>query len=277
MRRERELWTHYDPIHAVCYFAPETFAAFEAAGLNGFWRGYFTSRAAPLGAVGAEPVIAAFYGFAPPMVRRAFPELWSRISPETALDVRREAAGRTLRRLAPDAPFAEIADVLERAVDSADLAGRVLGAANAGLPRPDDDAERVYVAATALRELRGDGHIAALVAYGIGPCQSLALRSGTDVPREHSQPARGWTDEEWDAATVELRERGLVDEAGTMTEAGTALREAVEAATDDAAAAPWRSFSDEDVADALALLRPVTVACLPEVPTQIPLGLPRIA
>ena len=32
------------------------------------WRGYFAGRAGALGPVGAAPVIAAFYGFAPPMV-----------------------------------------------------------------------------------------------------------------------------------------------------------------------------------------------------------------
>ena len=274
MRRETALWAHFEPLHAVTYFVPETLGAFEAAGLRGFWRGYFAGRAAPLGATGPEPVLAAFYVFSPRMVHRAVPDVWQRITPAAALDLRRENGGRALRRLAPDADLGRAADLLERALDDADHGGRYLGAANAALPRPDDDAERVWLAATTLRELRGDGHVAALVAYGIGPAEASALR--TDVPREHSQPARGWTDEEWDAATERLRERGLLDGDGALTPEGTALREAVENATDDAAAGPWRSFSDGEVEDVLRVLRPLTVGCLTEVPPFLPIALPRI-
>ena len=46
----RHLWTVAEPLHALTYFAPESHEAFEAAGLHGFWRGYFAGRAAPLGA-----------------------------------------------------------------------------------------------------------------------------------------------------------------------------------------------------------------------------------
>ena len=54
----RRLWAVGEPVHALTYFAPESRAAWEAAGLRGFWRGYFATRAAPLGAVGA-PVVRA--------------------------------------------------------------------------------------------------------------------------------------------------------------------------------------------------------------------------
>src|SRR5690606_31772750 len=84
----RRLWTVAEPVHAVSYFAPESRAAYEAAGLTGFWRGYFAGRAAPLGAVGAGPVVATFYNFAPEFVRRAVPGVWDRLSPERALDAR---------------------------------------------------------------------------------------------------------------------------------------------------------------------------------------------
>src|SRR5215813_11480156 len=61
----RRMWTLFEPVHVVTYFAPEARAAFEEAGLRGFWRGYFAGRSAPLGPVDAPPVIAAFFGFAP--------------------------------------------------------------------------------------------------------------------------------------------------------------------------------------------------------------------
>jgi len=48
----RSIWTLFEPVHAVTYFAPEARSAFEDAGLRGFWRGYFAGRAAPLGPAG---------------------------------------------------------------------------------------------------------------------------------------------------------------------------------------------------------------------------------
>ncbi len=64
----RRMWTLFEPVHVVSYFAAPAKGAFEQAGLRGFWRGYFAGRAAPIGPVGAAPVIAAFFSFAPSMV-----------------------------------------------------------------------------------------------------------------------------------------------------------------------------------------------------------------
>ena len=64
----RRLWLVGEPIHALTYFAQPSFDAWEAAGLRGFWRGYFATRAAPFGAVRPEVVTASFYNFDPAMV-----------------------------------------------------------------------------------------------------------------------------------------------------------------------------------------------------------------
>src|SRR5262249_2438087 len=53
----RKWWPGFEPIHAVTYFAPEARDAYLAAGLRGYWRGYFAGRSAPLGSVDAAPVI----------------------------------------------------------------------------------------------------------------------------------------------------------------------------------------------------------------------------
>jgi hypothetical protein len=88
----RRMWSLFEPVHAVVYFSPESRSGFEAAGLRGFWRGYFAGRAAPLGAVGAAPVVAAFASFAPGMVARALPDVWQRASPQRALQAREEGS-----------------------------------------------------------------------------------------------------------------------------------------------------------------------------------------
>jgi hypothetical protein len=71
-----------ESIHAVVYFAPEPQAAYSELGLKGYWRGYFASRAAPLGAAGPQLVTALFGGFAPAMVGRAVPGVWEVTSPQ---------------------------------------------------------------------------------------------------------------------------------------------------------------------------------------------------
>src|SRR5262245_15219866 len=75
--RERAMWALYEPIHVVTYFAAQARDALTAAGLRGFWRGYFAGRAAPLGPVPAAPVLASFFSFAPAMVTRALPQVWT--------------------------------------------------------------------------------------------------------------------------------------------------------------------------------------------------------
>src|SRR5260370_10836524 len=78
----RSMWTLFEPIHAVTYFAPEARAAFEQAGLRGVLRGYFAGRAAPLGPAGAAVVTAPFFNFAPAFVAPAIPAVWDLIAPE---------------------------------------------------------------------------------------------------------------------------------------------------------------------------------------------------
>src|SRR5215467_2417354 len=95
----RRMWTLFEPVHDVTYFAPEARAAFEAAGLRGFWRGYFAGRSAPLGRIAAAPVTASFYTFAPAMVSRALPGVWDLVSPDEALLARQAGAVAALNRI----------------------------------------------------------------------------------------------------------------------------------------------------------------------------------
>ncbi len=277
MELAREMWTLYEPVHAVTYFAPETYQAFEAAGLRGYWRSYFAGRAAPLGAVGPAPVLAAFFGFAPVMVERAFPDVWTRATPEDALRARLSGAVAAIGRLLGTYDLGlvdEAATLLERAVDAADMGGRVLAAATAAVPRPEGPIARLWHAASVLREHRGDGHVAALVAADVTGVESLLWRAGIDIARENLQPNRGWTDDEWTAAQERLVERGWLDVEGVVTESGRTAHAAVEAATDAAAARPWATFRPAEVDRLRALLGPITAACWPAIPAQTPIGLP---
>ncbi|MBH5337653.1 hypothetical protein IHE55_23930 [Streptomyces pactum] len=273
----RAMWALLEPVHAVTYFAPEARAAFEEAGLRGFWRGYFAGRAAPLGPVGPEPVVAAFFGFAPAMVARALPAVWQIAGPARAVEIRRAGAGAALRRLLQghQEEVARAGDALLAVAVRLDLGGRVLGAANAALPVPRDPVDRLWHATTILREHRGDGHVAALVAADLDGCETLVLRSGVDLPRTELQPYRGWTDQEWAAARDRLAGRGLLDPEGSATAEGRRVLEAVERATDRAAARPWQGLAVEERRRLAALLTPLAHACGTALRFPNPIGLPK--
>jgi hypothetical protein len=290
----RRMWALFEPVHVISYFAEEARDAFEQAGLRGFWRGYFAGRAAPVGLTGAAPVAASFFSFAPAMIARAVPGVWDLITPRDALAVRQVGAVTALRSLlalpgeAPvPAPVVAAADRLADLTRDLGCAGRTLGAANAALPVPAESLARLWHAATVLREHRGDGHIAALVAADLDAPEALALRVGVDraadgAPshvtagwrRDQMQPARGWSDAEWDLAADRLTGRGLVQPDGIATEAGVALHREIEHATDVAAARPWAALRESQVQDLADLLLPVARACAAVLPVPNPVGVP---
>ena len=270
----RAMWTMFEPVHDVTYFAPEALQAFTAAGLRGYWRGYFAGRAAPLGSARAAVVTASFYNFAPAFVSRAIPGVWDLITPQEAIAVREAGAAASLRRLLSgrEAEAAKAADLLWLAVDNLDFAGRVLSAANSELPVSRDPLTRLWQATALLREHRGDGHFAALTAADIDGCEAVVLRCAKDMSRELMQPVRGWTDEQWDAAAARLTERGLIGEDAALTAAGRVVHDAVEAATDQAAERPWRRMGAAGLAEVADVLLPLAQACAAALPEVIPVG-----
>ncbi|MDQ4118140.1 MAG: hypothetical protein M3235_14440 [Actinomycetota bacterium] len=271
----RRMWQPHERVHDVVYFSPEARGAADAIGMRGYWMGYFAFRAAPLGPVGPPPVVAAFHGFPPSTVARALPDAWSFATPEQALEARASGAARALRRLwGSDVDVSEAADLAWAASQAADDPGRVLGAANRAVPRPDDPVRALWQAATTLREHRGDGHVAVLVTRGIGPVQAhlLKLASGGIDP-DMLRQSRRWSDEEWAAAGTRLRERGWLDADGRLTDAGTAERDEIERLTDAAAVAPWAAIGPQRTERLAELLEPLAAAVAGELPPGNPVGL----
>jgi len=166
-----------EPLHAVVYFAPEIPEADTALGLRGFWMSYFAGRAAPMGPVGPEPVIASFFNFAPTMVRRALPDAWGFAGSDDVLATRLETVDTVLRRLLGDAVdgpgVAEAAELGTKAAALCPIEGRPLAAAwSAVAPSGSLPTHvRLWLACTVVREHRGDGHVAALVEAGLDGCE----------------------------------------------------------------------------------------------------------
>jgi hypothetical protein len=238
----RRLWTRLEAVHVLVYFAPQVRDAHEELGLDTPMLRYVASRLAPLGPVGPELATAVLYGFSPRAVASAVPEVWRRVTPEQAVEVTREAMGRVLEPL-----VAGLEDDVQRAAELArqaaalhPLVGRPIAAACAEVPWPDTPSMVLWEAATRIRESRGDGHVACLVEADIdGAASHLSVRGDHPELRRRLGALRGWTDAEWDAAARRLRERGLLDDAGALTDAGRQRRDRLESRTDELAAPPW--------------------------------------
>ena len=228
------------------YFAPEPQDVFAGLGLKRGAMAYFASRAAPLGAVGAGTVTATFYNFNHEHVARYIPAAWAVATPEGVLAARLRGADGTLRRLLGEEALtskemSEAAELALRATEACRREARPLYAANADLAVPEEPHLVLWHAATLLREHRGDGHLAALAMSGLSGIEALVLHNatGTTVTSAVQKQTRGWSAEQWAAARNRLSERGLLDEAGELTEAGAALRDKAEALTDRLDAAPY--------------------------------------
>jgi len=277
----RRLWIVFEPYSAMVYFAPEARAAYTDAGLKGYWMGYFGSRAAAFGAVSADVVEATFYNFAPHMVRRAIPDAWRFSTPHRIMQARLVAADAALRRLLGDtidAPtIIEATELTREALAACTVAGRPLFAAHRSLAWPDVPHLALWHAATLLREYRGDGHVAALLAAGIDGCEAhvLQVAAGT-VPRPVLQSTRGWSDEDWAAAAERLRRRGYADAAGAITAEGRDSITAVERQTDTLALPPWVHLGQEAVERLDGLVRPLSrrIAEAGGIPFPNPVGVP---
>lgn len=265
----RRTWRTLEPYHGLVYFAPEAAARYAGLGVEGFG-GYFASRAAAMGAVSAEVVVATFFNFNPVVVHAAIPSSWSAAPPDRWLDARLAGIDAALRRSLGDdvvgsAEVAEAADLIRPAAeavgDAAVAAGRPLALAHAAVPRPAEAHLALWHSITVLREHRGDGHVSCLVEAGVDGCGALVQHAASgDVPRAALQTSRAWRDEDWQAAVERLAARGWVDDDGAFTAAGSAARDAIERRTDELAASPWSVIGDDACERLRRLVRPLSKA-----------------
>ncbi len=261
----RRMFQLVEPIHAVFYFTDEPNDALMALGFRNYWDGYFASRAAPLGRVPAEVVHAIFYNFADGEVARHIPRVWDIATPEEALAARQQGCVAALKRILDDladAPaLARAADLATKAATSAPTEGRALYAGLRALPVPEEPVARLWHAATLLREHRGDGHNAALLAHGIGGTEAHVLHALSEgMPAEkfgrvHHLPAAQL------AAVVDgMRDRGLIEASGWLSDAGRTCKERIESLTDDLAAPTYDSLTPSELDQLIANLEPISAA-----------------
>jgi hypothetical protein len=274
----RRLWAAVEPLHAVVYFAPETAAAAKEVGLRGYWMGYFAGRLAPLGPIGPAAAASMLFGFAPAMVARALPDAWSFASPLEVQRARLSAVEAALSRVLGSSGHSELASLLERAASACRFDGRPLAAAWSAVPRPSGVLGRLWLAATVLREHRGDGHVLSAVHAGLTGLETTLTHIGDGaLARGDVQPHRGWSDADWSDAVSRLAARGLLDSSGRLTASGTSLRLRIEEDTDRLAAAPVEALGSAGLSRLLELAVPASRAVVDAgvVPIPNPMGVPR--
>lgn len=257
-----------DTLHAASYFSPVVSAEYDAIGLARPAQ-YFAARGCALGSASAELVAATFFSFNPSRIARVIPECWLSASPdevhaarirgvramldalEASLDPNtastlRDAAARTHAHL-------------RAVVAGQTVSGRPLYAAHLAVLQEEARATdgglfELWVSATLLREFRGDGHIAALVSQGFSGLEASVLDCATGRAWRPSaaRRSRGWSEDDWRAVASDLVERGLLSDesdSGELTEAGAALKESFEVATDASVASAWSRIDDDSLTE----------------------------
>src|SRR4051794_25573920 len=157
-----------EPIATVT-FSKVPNEAFLALGMRNYWDGYFAGRAAPLGLAPADVVHAVFYNFADGEVARQIPLVWGKITPKEAIAVGERGIAMGLRQmigeLADSPGLVRVADLAPRAAVSVPTEGRALYAGLRALAVPEEPVARLWNGATLVRQHRGEGHNAALLAH----------------------------------------------------------------------------------------------------------------
>jgi hypothetical protein len=260
----RKTWRTLEPLHGLIYFAPEAAERYAALGIEGR-AGYFASRAAAMGPVSAEVVIATFFNFNPDLVRACIPAAWQTTTTDKILGARLEAADAALRRALGDAlaapEMARAAALARTAAEAAceQLEGRPLFAAHARLDWPEESHLVLWHAQTLLREYRGDGHVAALTVSGLSGVEALVVHAATgEVSAEVLKATRAWSDAQWAAGVDSVRSRGwLADGADLrLSPSGAAHRQEVEDTTDRLAVYAYSRLGEEACAELRGLARP---------------------
>jgi hypothetical protein len=258
------------PMFAVPMVAPEAVDRFVAIGFDrDEWaERYFAFRSAQLGRATPETVIATYFNFAPRRIHRYFPRVWEIADPAVVLEVLMDsvdaAMGRALVDFTDTPELLELAGLLGEAAASAfeHPEGRGLFAGLAGIPWPDAPHAQIWLGMHALREFRGDGHVAVLTASGLTGIEALVLHAGTGlVPPDLLRSSRAWPQDVWDETVEELRGRGLItsDEV-RLSEVGQMYRGQLETQTDELTMPAYARIGQTGAERILELAPPIVAA-----------------
>lgn len=227
----RRLRDACEPIAMHAVWSPATNAALAGLGLN-FLTAYVGGRATSLGEPVGPVVASAFAWFEPRLVAGLYDAARGIVPGEQLVAARAAATTDSLRSALDGDDPTEVADLLADAAESAEGAGRALFSGLRERGRPSDPVQRLWWACDLVREHRGDSHIAAATAAGVGPVEMNVLTElWVGMPLLSYTGTRGWSSESMAAAVAGLEQRGWLRE-GQLTDEGRSARTHLEEVTD---------------------------------------------
>jgi hypothetical protein len=235
----------------MIYFTPYGAECYAQVGITHQRMAYFSSRAAAMGPVPAETVIATFFNFNPELIRRAIPAAWQIATPAEILAARLDAVDRSLRKAWGDdvssPAVAEAAGLARRVAERAASRpqGRPLFAGHAALPWPGKPHLVLWHAQTLLREYRGDGHVALLLTEGLDGVGALITHAATgSISADALRASRAWSEQDWAAGEERARAQGWLDGGPelALSEEGQRRRQSIEDRTDELAVYPYEAI-----------------------------------
>ena len=266
--RSRALGAAIEPLAGQVYFSPECHEAYAALGFSPSptevggvampdGPAYFCSRGSVLGQVPGEVIAATFGVFNPAVVVPLVDLGWSLVIADDICEARTAGAVGQLTRILGAAPdgLARATELLALANENLRPAGRPLYSGLLGLGLPGDPIGDAWRLADQLREYRGDAHIAAWSGAGLDATEvGLLTELYWGLPMRTYIRTRAWSDADLDDAEARLVARGLVSD-GAFTPTGRALREQVEAVTDQLCHPIIESLGD-DFDELIAIVGP---------------------
>ena len=227
----RRLRDAIEPIAMHSVWSRATNERLAGLGLD-FLTSYVWGRAAALGEPDPGVVVAAFAVFEPSMIVATYEQGRAACPRDQLLAARAEATIDSLRAALTDAEVSTVADELAAAVSAADGTGRPLFSGLARQPWPDTPVGQLWRACELAREHRGDSHVAACVAAGLGPiAMNVLTELWVGMPLGSYTATRGWSPTQIDAEVQRLRATGLI-EGDRLNDSGQARRDELEATTD---------------------------------------------
>lgn len=264
----RRAYDSLEPFHVLAYFNPGLGDAQRELGLDGH-AFYVGARACPLGETAGAVVASAFYNFNPGVIAASWDR--ARTAGLSAVDDRRyRMLDELYRTILGDAAnqIAPLLPAFEKLIDGLPLSGRPLGAAWASTAIPDTPHLALWRHLSALREWRGDNHIAALVDSDLsGIDAGVFHEAGLPDPVQRRVMGkrmflltRGWSEDDWNASVERLSVRGLVtvdDDGHQLTPTGYELYRHIESRTDEITGSAFSADFGDVIERTRPLVKPI--------------------
>ncbi len=230
----RQLRDAFEPVSMHAVWSPLVHERMAAKGMD-FFQAYVWGRACVMGEPAGSVVASAFAAFEPSLIGGIYDSARASMSREEAHALTFDSTAESLRSTLGDDAEAKVSAVGERLagiVDSLDPTGRPLFAGVAALGWPEDAYGRLFQACLALREHRGDAHVASYIGAGFGPVEmNILTELWLGYPLGEYSGTRAWPEDTTAAAIDGLTAAGLLD-GEALTAEGVRVRDEIENATD---------------------------------------------